>query len=561
MRKTKKLILGLLGTAILLPGILFAGNERGIDLYRAEFNDAAKYSLLEQKDLSAEKQAENYYYLGQIYYRQNSDSAQYYFSKAIETDAKYAFGYVGEGILALSKGDKKTAADLFKKAGDLDKKNPAVQVAIAEAYLNVDMVNEVNEAIKKAKKINKKYSETFLIEGDIFKKEDRLGDAAGRYMDAIAADSNEKLAYLRLGKLYQYVNPKSALDNLDKLLAIDPEYIPAYALFGDISYNQGYYSQALKAYEKIINIPGLPLMQHEKYAQLLYFTDQFDKSLKEIEYVLSIDPNNVVMHRLRAYNSFRLEKYELGVQQMEEFLAKAPTEQHIYLDYITYGRLLLKINRHEDALIAFQKAAALDSTKSETYKEMATTYESMKDYPKAIEMYQKYFEVEPNPTIIDYQYYGLANYNAASKFIRPEYIQTTKTPEQKQLDDAEFQTYMENGNKAFDKVIELSPESYSGYLYKGHLNSFLDVIAQNQTEGTATSGVAIPYYEKALEIMLNDNEGGKRNNRILGIYSYFASYYYVQKDYPQALNYFRKVLEIQPDNADVKETIEVLEKM
>ncbi|MCC8146286.1 MAG: tetratricopeptide repeat protein [Bacteroidales bacterium] len=556
----RKQILGLLIAVVLfVPAALFAGNERGIDLYRAEFYDAAKYSLLEQKNLSPEEQAENYYYLGQIYYKQNSDSAAHYFSRAISADDNYPLGYVGEGTIALSKGDAKGAETLFKRAGDIAKKDPSVQVAIAEAYFNADKMPEVNEALKKAKKIDKKYAGTFLVEGDIFKKQDKLGDAAGRYQDAIAADPNEKLAYLRLGKLYEYVNPKYALDFLDKLIQVDPEYIPAYALIGDINRNQGTYLQALRAYEKIINIPGLPLVQHERYAQLLYFTDQYEKSLQEINYVLSQDPDNVVMHRLRAYNSFKLEDYEQGVQQMEEFLSKAPVDQHIYLDYITYGRLLLKVKRQEDALAAFQKAANLDSSKSEIFKEMATAYESMKNYPEAIKQYEKYFEIEPNATILDYHYYGVANYNAASRFFTPEYTGTPRTPEQQQQDDAEFQVYLEQGNKAFDKVIELRPESYLGYLFKGYLNAFLDVIAQS--DETAVAGAAIPYYDKALEIMLAGNEDGKRNKEILDVYRYFASYYYVQKDYPKALEYFRKILEMQPNNEDVKQTIEAIEKM
>ena len=557
---TKK-ILGLaMAIVFSVSGAFAVGNERGIDLYRAEFYDAAKIFFLEQKNQSAKEQAENYYYLGQIYSElQKADSASYYYSKSLETSPDYPLGYVGQGKVALLKGNTKEADDLFKKATGMAKKDPSVQTAIAEVYVRAKMYSEAMDAVNKAKKINKKYAPALLAEGDIFKNQDKLGDAAARYEDAIRFDPNEKLAYLRLAKLYEYINTELSLKYLGQLTAIDQEYIPAYALIGDIHRNKGTYGDALQAYEKTINIPGIPIVQRERYAQLLYFTDQYGRSLDEINYVLSKDPENVVMHRLRAYNSFKLENYDLGVQQMEEFLQKAPQDQHIYLDYITYGRLLLKVKRTDDAIAAFQKAVALDSSKPEVYKELATAYETMKNYPEAIKQYEKYFELEKNPTVFDYHYFGLANYSAASQFITPEYLAATKSAEQKAADDAEFKSYMEKGNAAFDKVIELSPDSNLGYLYKGHLNAFLDVIARSNEE--AVPGIAIPYYEKALELMLADNEGGKRNARILDIYRYFASYYYVQKDYPQSLSYFKKILEIQPDNQEIKQSIEAIEKM
>ncbi|MDH8702010.1 tetratricopeptide (TPR) repeat protein [Dysgonomonadaceae bacterium PH5-43] len=557
----KKRFLGLFAFVLIsIAGVCAANNERGIDLYRAGFYDAAKFFFLSNNNLTGEDLAENYYYLGQAYYElQKTDSASYYFAKAIEVDANYALGYVGNGLIALSKGDIKEADDIFKSAEKMSKKDASIPTAVAESYAAFNMYPQANDAIKRAKKANKKYIGAFLVEGDVLKAQDKLGEASRAYKNAEEMEPNNKLIKFKLAKLFQNANRTLSLEYLDKATEIDPDYIPAYALMGDINRNQSKYSKALSAYEKIIDIPGLPLVQHERYAQLLYFTDQFEKSLSEINYVLSIDVNNVVMYRLRAYNSFKLENYELGVQQMEEFFAKTPVDQYIYLDYVTYGRLLLKVKRQEDAIAAFEKAAALDTAKAEVYKEMATAYEGLRDYTKAVEQYKKYFELEENTSIFDYYTYGRDNYYAASKYLTPDYLQATRTPEETAKGNEEFATFVRQGVEAFDTVIERDSNSHLGYLWKGHILSFLDLIAQ--TEGAEITGEALAPYNIALEKMLADNENGKRNSDILMIYRYTASFYFAQKDYPKAIESYNKVLEIAPNDQDVRDVVEYLKTL
>ena len=529
-------------------GVFAGSNERGIDLYRAELYEAAKIFFQEQQNQTVREQAENQYYLGLTYFRlQQVDLAAEFFAKAVETDPTYPFGFIGQGKLALLQGDSKGAEVLFKKAAALDKKDPSIHTTIAEAYMEANMKPLAEATLEKARKVNKKYPGIYAVEGDILMKENKTGEASARYENAIAFDRNYKLAYLKLARVYQNININEALRYLNELIAIDTEYIPAYALIGDIHRDGGMYKQALDAYEKFISIQGVPLLQHERYAQLLYFTDQFEKSLKQIEYVLKQDPNNTVMHRLQAYNNFRLENFALALQQMRSFLQNTPVEQHIYLDYITYGRILMKEKQAEAAIEAFLKAAALEPEKSEIHKELANACESLKNYPQAVVQYEKYFELEKNTIVFDYFYYGQALYMSAMNYIGETYTSQPITPEQKQIDDADFRSYIERGNLAFSEVVDRSPESYLGYLWKANLNYLVDIKGQ-EVKGEAFDGVAKPYYEQVLEVMLKNNEDGRRNNDIIDAYRYLASYYLLLDDKAAAGEYFKKILAIDPTN-------------
>jgi tetratricopeptide (TPR) repeat protein len=525
---------------------VMAGNERGIDLYRAELYDAAKIFFLQQNNQTPQEQAENYYYLGQTYYAlQQVDSATYYYAKAIEAAAEYPFGYIGEGKLALAKGDLKAAESAFKTAIGLAKKDASVQTTIAEAYVDANKFPEAEGALTKAEKINKKYSGIYMVRGSMALKEGKRDQAYGWYEQAIYFDPNDKVAYLKLAKAYEDVSTQTALDYLDKLIKIDPDYIPAYALIGDINRENGMYYQALEAYEKFISIPGVPLLQHERYAHLLYFTDQYQKSLQQIDYVLKQDPTNLVLHRIQAYNHFKLEETALAVQEMADFLKNMPENQHIFLDYTTYGQALMKEKRPEEAIVILQKAIALDPTKGEIYKVLANAYEGIKDYPEAAIAYEKYFELTKDSRVTDYFYYGQALYTAASKYIDPAYTEAPITPEQEQIDNAAFYGYIEKGGAAFSEVISRSPESYIGYLWKANLYTLVDY-KERETNTSPFKGVAKPYYEEALQVMLNNNADGKRNNNIIEVYDYLASYYLLLDDKVNAGEFYKKMLEIDP---------------
>ena len=532
-----------------VAGTVAGNNERGIDLYRAELYDAAKSFFLQQQNQSPQEQAENYYYLGQTYYAlQEGDSAAYYYAKAKGADAAYPFGYVGEGKLALLKGDTKAADASFKTAIGLAKKDPSVQTTIAEAYVDANKFPQAEDALSKAEKINKNYSGIYMAKGNMAMKEGKREQAYGWYEQAIYFNANDKVAYLKLAEAYKGANPQVALDYLNRLIKIDPDYIPAYALIGDINYNIGMYYQALDAYEKFISIEGVPLLQHERYAYLLYFTDQYDKSLQKIDYLLKYNPTNPVLHRIQAYNNFKLGNMALVIRGIEESFKHNPEDKHQSMDYIIYGQALVKENQAELAIPVLQKAIALDPAKAEIYKELASVYEGLKDYPEAINAYEKYFESAENASATDYFNYGTVLYTAANKYIGEDYLGSSISPEQKQIDNVVFDDYIKKGNAAYSEVVSRLPESHLGYLWRANLNFLVDV---KEREGIYSpfKGVAIPYYEEALKVMLENNADGRRNNDIMDAYDYFASYYLLRDDKVNAGEYYKKILGIDPTNA------------
>ena len=117
---------------------LFAeDNGKAIDYYKVGMYGEAKKELLANLQSGKTDKAEVCYYLGELYSAQNmKDSAAYYYKEGIVADPDYVLNSIGELKLDLANNpnaDKAFSGFLTGK----NKKNPAVYIAIARAYLPV----------------------------------------------------------------------------------------------------------------------------------------------------------------------------------------------------------------------------------------------------------------------------------------------------------------------------------------------------------------------------------------------------------------------------------------
>jgi tetratricopeptide (TPR) repeat protein len=74
-------------------------------------------------------------------------------------------------------------------------------------------------------------------------------------------------------------------------------------------------------------------------------------------------------------------------------------------------------------------------------------------------------------------------------------------------------------------------------------------------------GLAIPHYQKLVEVIGNKMDDENNKKWLIEAYAYMAAYETnTQKDYAEAVDYFQKLLQVDPENADAKKYISVLEK-
>ncbi|HEX6227053.1 MAG TPA: hypothetical protein VFZ52_21690, partial [Chryseolinea sp.] len=108
-----------------------------------------------------------------------------------------------------------------------------------------------------------------------------------------------------------------------------------------------------------------------------------------------------------------------------------------------------------------------------------------------------------------------------------------------------FNNQFVEADSIFSKLIELQPNMTVGYLWEARTKSNLDPESVN--------GLAKPYYEKLIEKASINPE--KSRSDLVEAYSYLG-YYHLLKEQPVvSKSYWKKVLELNPDDAKAKEAL------
>lgn len=501
----------------------FAGNKIATDYYYASDYAAAKSYFL-----SGNIDAMDSYFLGQIYLKSNKkDSAQYYYNKGLQIDPANAYNKIG---LATINNDAK-GLDLIGK-DKLNKKEVKIMLAIAEAYQINNNALQANAYIEKAKKVNKKNPLIYLYEGSQFLLEKKTNDAASKFDQAVYFEPNCKVAHYKLAQdVYKNVRASVARENLEKAISIDAQYVPALSLLADINKRTGFYPEALDAFNKYLSVVKPSPSDYEKYAAILYFNKKYDQTLDAI----SKAPNTFVMSRLKMYSQNELGKYnDALLTGANLFKIKTNNDSIIGQDYTTYADLLLKNNQFAEAAANYENAFNLDTTKTDILKDIAKAYGSAKDYDKSAKYYTLVTS-KPNCAISDVFMLGRTYYIAGTNETLTDVAKKTE--------------YLTNSDKTFSIMIERLPDNYMGYFWRARANAALDP--------ETTQGLAKPYYEKAVELMLPTLD--KLKNETMEAYRYLAYYNYLKNDIVNAKLYFNKVLEINPTDTVSLQAIKSME--
>ena len=107
-------------------------------------------------------------------------------------------------------------------------------------------------------------------------------------------------------------------------------------------------------------------------------------------------------------------------------------------------------------------------------------------------------------------------------------------------------------DSAFTQLAELQPNSTLGYLYAAK--------ARAQHDSTGTSGVAVPMYEKYVEIALEAPEKNKKE--LIDAYDYLGQFaLHKSNDIAAATKYFQKILELDPNNERAKDFMDAVREM
>lgn len=542
---------------LLFAGALTAsaqqGYKDGIEYFRADQPEEAEMILSRTLNDAATVKTEAYYYLGRIALQNGKDAeAKKYFDQGVAADAANPYNYVGLGMLDLKSGNKAAAETQFKQAISINKKDAKVLTEIARAYYNADPVaytKQIDKNIEDAKKASKKEPEPaiYILEADMLAPTD-AGGAAGLYEMASRFDPNTNYpeAYVKYARTYFSVNPKFAIEKLEKLLELQPNSALAQRELAEKYYDSDRLTLAAEQYGKYIANPNHFKKDEIRYVALLYFGKKYQESFDLANKILAEEPGNIYMQRMQFLNMEAMQRPEEAKKYAEIFFSNPASEGKIVPnDYTTYGDALQALGQDTLAAEQFRKAVEIAPDKPALLKDLSGAYTKAKMYREAAEAQRKFCETEEATTN---DLFMLAR--------RYQNVAATEAPE-----SPEKAAAVDSALKYVNIVLERVPDNATIAMTKARI---LFVKNNNKPDQDVVDA-----YLAGLALLDKDpnNKKAKKNDYI-NAYNQIGNFYLQKraeapKDSPenqeyfeQAKLYFGKLLEVNPENEALRQYLE-----
>ncbi len=513
-----------------------------MEYYEAGQLSNAKELLQRNINNAGTDKAVGYYYQGLISLSDNNaDEARAFFNKGVEANPEYAFNYIGLGQLDLIANNPKEAEANFKKAEGLDKKDPAVQIAIARAYnaVNPELYAKViTKRVDKARKIDMKDPSIYIFEGDILAQAKDYGAAGAKYEMALNYDPNATAAYFKYANLFSQVNPEYGINMLQKLLDLNPDSALGQRSLANAYYNQGMYKEAAAEYGKYVNNPNHFKQDEDRYAFLLFYGGDYQKGYDYASQLLSKDPSNFSALRFQFMNAAQLPAMADQMLPMAEALYNAhmaAPAKNVFapIDYTLIGDEFQKAKKLDEAKAVLEEGIKNLPTNAALYKQLSMLNVDRRDMPGASNAYDGYIANTKDPGFND-------NWQAAV-FAYYAGVQN------KENDPAAADTFFQKALKFGDAAAEQYPGMYRPAKLKGDV-----AMQKGQNEE------AIQYYIQSIDLLEKMDDTSRFAGDAKNLYNAVGNAYLDKKDKETAKRYFNGYLKYDPDNADYRKFVESL---
>ncbi len=532
--------------ALVLAGSAFSAlaqtHAEGVEYYEAGQLSNAKELLQRNINNAGTDKAVGYYYQGLISLSDNNaDEARAFFNKGVEANPEYAFNYIGLGQLDLIANNPKEAEANFKKAEGLDKKDPAVQIAIARAYnaVNPELYAKViTKRVDKARKIDMKDPSIYIFEGDILAQAKDYGAAGAKYEMALNYDPNATAAYFKYANLFSQVNPEYGINMLQKLLDLNPDSALGQRSLANAYYNQGMYKEAAAEYGKYVNNPNHFKQDEDRYAFLLFYGGDYQKGYDYASQLLSKDPSNFSALRFQFMNAAQLPAMADQMLPMAEALYNAhmaAPAKNVFapIDYTLIGDEFQKAQKLDEAKAVLEEGIKNLPTNAALYKQLSMLNVDRRDMPGASNAYDGYIANTKDPGFND-------NWQAAV-FAYYAGVQN------KENDPAAADTFFQKALKFGNAAAEQYPGMYRPAKLKGDV-----AMQKGQNEE------AIQYYIQSIDLLEKMDDTSRFAGDAKNLYNAVGNAYLDKKDKETAKRYFNGYLKYDPDNADYRKFVESL---
>ncbi|HJS55831.1 MAG TPA: tetratricopeptide repeat protein [Chitinophagaceae bacterium] len=500
-------------------------------LYYKKFETAE--NLLQQILKNHAENAEAWYLLSEA---QNSDSKPD--SKSTLPDApdhvkQDPYYLIAAGKILLNESKIQEAEKYFEQALQKTKyKKPELLLAVAKAKIASDQgdANQAIELLNKALKKDKRNPELYTELGKAYRKLNNGTEAFKAFRQAIEADKNFAEAYYLTGMIFRTKNNSDVyLDYFNKAIQADAKYAPAYYQL----YYHYYFrdvNTAKQHLEKYIALSDHRIGNDYDHADILYLTKNYKQAIELAKKLIETDKEKTParIYKLIAYSYRESDDQENAFDYIHRYFAAAPDSILIAKDFILVADLYAEKQKIDSAMFFYKVGTELETDSNSLvkyYKTLADLAKQQKDYTERASWLGKYYVLNQKSTNIDLFNWGLAWFQAGN---------------------------YEKADSVFALYVDKYPTQVFGYYWRGRSSAAID--------STMEQGLAIPHYLKVVGIGELDTTGNSKR-QLIESYGYLAGYEANQnKNYVKAIEYFEKLLQLDPYNEQAKKYVQILKE-
>lgn len=145
-----------------------------------------------------------------------------------------------------------------------------------------------------------------------------------------------------------------------------PNWSKPFQLDGKIAVMENRWDDALLEFRRAAEIAPLPLREWGQYARLLYFRGRYDEARQQALELMACD-NSLSVKMLCSETELRYGNVDNSLELANATVAQSQNP----VDYLWYGEFLERAGRHDEAELAFRRAAGLGAAIPEVWLALA----------------------------------------------------------------------------------------------------------------------------------------------------------------------------------------------
>lgn len=487
----------------------------------------------------------------------------------------HAYEYFSNAMILDQLGDFASATKMLTKALQYYPNSYEIRYALAEDMFKLKRFQDVLTVLDV---IKPKTIESYLLEVHSHISLNQIKEAMDIFGKMIELDPNSETPYRYLVNIYKQTGNldslKWAYENLTRIIPIDPEN---WRELGRIQAQQGEFDKAKESFHNsILADPSrFNILSYVSLSELAMMNNQQDSATAYLQEAFRIDPDNQIVNRELALNYLRMDSLLLALPYSKNLVRLNPNDQPsqrrlgaIYysldsldqceaiftslvnsgdknsLNHYYLGRVAARRNDYNIAVEEFTFLIQMADTVYESWLDLGYAYRRLDQLEKETETYQT----------------GLNHMNKEEDALQLMFA-LAASYERRDM----FQEAVET----FEAIIARSPEYDQALNYLGYLladrNEQLDYaleLIEKANDLSPNNAAYLDSYgwvlyrlgeiDKALAQL---NKAAKLANDSV-IFDHLGDAYKADGDLKQAQTYWKKALELNPDDEQIKSKLE-----